>query len=247
MMEEQDYILFEDYLSGALSDEEKRKLEERLLHDDELRESLALYKEVSAYLDRTFGKADDTAAFREKVSDISEDYFLKNTDARKGIRRLRPWQMAVAASVLVILGIFFSRRIGVPAYEDYADYPQLSLVVRGDDHTLRKEAETAFNAGDYAKASVLFEDILEEDGTNTEISLYYAVSLVEQGRFKEADEVFAGLMTSRSVFRSEAMWYGALSKLKQKDYPGSAGILRKIPEDSDRYGEAQKLLKKLPK
>ncbi|MGS2739094.1 tetratricopeptide repeat protein [Sinomicrobium sp. M5D2P17] len=245
-MEEQDYILFEDYVSGTLSEEEKQKLEERLRYDDELKESLTLYKEASAYLDRTFGKLEDTETFRNKVSDISKEYFLKDMEPRKGLRKLKLWQIAVAASVLVILGIFFSRRISIPVYEDYADYPQLSLAMRGEGNTLLQQAETAFNAGDYEKASVLFEDILKADGTNAEISLYYAVSLVELGRYEEADTGFSALMDSRSVFRTEAMWYRALSKLKQKDYEACAGILEQVPEDTDRYAEAQKLLKRLP-
>ncbi|RNL84682.1 tetratricopeptide repeat protein [Sinomicrobium pectinilyticum] len=245
-MEEQDYILFEDYVSGTLSEEEKQKLEERLQYDDELKESFTVYKEASVYLDRTFGKTEDTEAFRDKISAISKEYFRKDTEPSKGIRKLRPWQIAVAASILVILGIFFFRRTGMPVYEDYADYPQLSLTVRGGENTLLKQAETAFNEGDYGKASVLFEDILKADRTNAEISFYYAVSLVELGRYEEADTGFSALMASRSVFRTEAIWYGALSKLRQKDYKASAGLLEQIPEGDDRYAQAQKLLKKLP-
>ncbi|SFW74697.1 Tetratricopeptide repeat-containing protein [Sinomicrobium oceani] len=244
-MEKQDYILFEDYLSGALSTSDRQKLEARLQSDKELNAWFETYREASAYLERTFGKAEDTAAFRDKVSGISEEYFRKQ-ERKPRVRKLLRWQIAVAASVLILLGIFLSRRMTVPSYEDYAIYPEISLVVRGEENAELYRAETAFNHKNYEEAARLFGEILREDPAHAEISLYYAIALVEQNRFGEADMVFAGLIGSRSVFRTEALWYGALSKLKQKDYEACRELLRKIPDSSANHTAAQKLLKRLP-
>lgn len=244
-MEERDYILFEAYLSGVISPEEKEKLKMRLEKDGELKASFELYKETSAHLENRFGKEKDTMAFREKVSGISEAYFRDAPGRKKGLRKLRPWQMVAAAGVLVILGIFLSRRMSVPSYDDYAGYPEISLAVRGESNTVLLQAETAFNNGDYGEAATLLGEIVKGGNTNPEIQLYRAISLVELNRFGEADAVLDRLMDSGSVIRYDAMWYAALSKLKQKDFSASADILERIPESADRYKRAQKLLKRL--
>lgn len=244
-MEERDYVLFESYLSGALSAEEREELETRLEKDGELKASFELYKETSAHLENRFGKEEDTAAFREKVSGISKAYFRDAPGRRKGLRKLRPWQMAAAAGVLIILGIFLSRRLSAPSYEDYANYPEISLAVRGGDNAVLLQAETAFNNGNYGEAAAMFGDILKEGDANPEILLYHAISLVELNRFEEADTTFGKLVASGSAIQYDAMWYGALSKLKQKDFSAGAEILEKIPEGADRYPDAQKLLKRI--
>src|SRR5690606_28766794 len=124
------------------------------------------------------------------------------------------WQFAVAASILLLLGIFISQNFTSPSYEDYAHYPQISLAVRGDSNAVLQQAEQAFNTGDYTEAAALFGSLPEEERKQPEIVLYHAISLVEQGEYERADGMFKTLFESTSAFKNDAMWYGGLSLLK---------------------------------
>ena len=53
------------------------------------------------------------------------------------------------------------------------------------------------------------------------------------------------LSNGSSAYKQKAIWYLALSKLKQNDDAVCLDILRTISEDSEDYKRAQKLINKL--
>lgn len=244
-MEDRDYILFEDYLTNSLSESERETFENRLREDKPFRESFELYRETSAFLEHKFSDKTEREAFKANLSKISSANSDKTKTPSKKIRLLHPWKLAVAASLLVVFGIFFSQWFTTPSYQDYADYPQISLTVRGDGNQIKVEAENAFNAQNYHKAIPLLKSLLEIEPENKEIRLYLAVSLVEVNAFAEADTLFGILLKERSAHLNEVRWYAALSKLKQKEYTETEALLRLIPEEAEEYPQALKLLKKL--
>ena len=156
------------------------------------------------------------------------------------------YKFAIAASVALLLGFFvFNQFSGEPNYSDFANYDQISLTVRGTSDALLNEAETAFNSKNYEQAEQLFNQILEEDSSNTEIQFYKSITLIETNQFSEADELLKGISEGNSIYKNKATWYLALSKLKQDNLEGCKNILKNIPEDAEDYKQAQKLLNKL--
>lgn len=244
-MEDRDNILFEDYISQSLGQSEKEAFEKRLEEDAEFREAYDLYKETSAFLEHKFLDTTERDAFKENLSKISRASSDDTKVTSKKIRLLHPWKLAVAASIVVIVGFFYAQWFTTPVYQDFADYPHISLTVRGDSSQLKAEAEKAFNTQNYKEAIPLFKTLLETEPENTEIQLYLAVALVEQDAFAEADTLFNELINEPSAYLNQARWYAALSKLKQQKFKESEAILRLIPQEAEEYPQAQKLLKKL--
>jgi len=244
-MEDRDYILFEDYISQYLSDSEREAFEKRLIEDDAFSKAFALYKETAAFLEHKFSDKTDRDAFKTNLSKISSSDSVKTKLPSEKIRFLHPWKLAVAASILVIVGFFYSQWLTTPVYQGFADYPQISLTVRGDSNKMKAEAENAFNSQNYKDAIPLFKTLQKSEPENTEIQLYLAVSLVEENAFGEADVLFDSILKEPSAYLNQARWYAALNKLKQKEYAETEAILHLIPQEAEEYPQAQILLKKL--
>lgn len=244
-MEDRDYILFEEYLSHSLSESERETFEKRLREDKPFQEAFELYKEMSAFLEHKFSDKPEREAFKANLSKISNAQLGSTKASSKKVKLLHPWKLAVAASIIVVVGFFYSQWFTTPVYNDYADYPQISLAVRGDTNQNAAQAENAFNSQNYREAIPLFKNLLESEPKNREIQLFLAVSLVEENAFAEADTLFDSLLKEPSAYLNQARWYAALSNLKQKEYDETEAILRLIPEEAEEYAQAQKLLKKL--
>ena len=248
-MEEQDYILFEDYLSGNLDENAINAFETRLETDKAFKQSFSIYKDISAHLEHEIGNEENATDFRANLDNISHNYFSKLNTQQEEVNVKKSsgfYKFAIAASVALLLGFFvFNQFSGEPNYSDFANYDQISLTVRGTSDALLNEAETAFNSKNFEEAEQLFNQILEEDSSNTEIQFYKSITLIETNQFSEADELLKGISEGNSIYKNKATWYLALSKLKQDNLEGCKNILKNIPEDAEDYKQAQKLLNKL--
>lgn len=243
-MKEQDYILFEDYLDGSLSATEKHEFERRLANDEKFLQSFLTYKELSAFLESKFEDQKPENKFKENLKNISDTYFNKPENKSRTIR-FKPWKYAIAASIVIIFGLFVIIDNSTPAYADYANFNDISLTVRGENDELLTKAEKAFNKRNYEEALQYFDQILVEDANYKEIQLYKSIALIETNQYEAADELLTGLSEGNSIFKHDAMWYLALSKLKQQEYGECKIILERIPEDAEVYKKVEKLLRKL--
>ena len=243
-MNEQDYILFENYLSETLSSTEKEIFEARLETDLKFNESFNTYKELSSFLTQKFENETVSATFQNNLKSISKTYFEKQ-EAPKKVISFKPWQYAMAASLLLLVGITMFSNFSNPAYEDFANYDSVSLTVRGDEDALLKTAENAFNTKDFIKADEAFKSLLVIDKDNAELKFYRAVANVELSKFEIADNLLIGLSKGQSAYKNKAIWYLALSNLKQDEFDDCLEILKTIPEDAEDYKKAQKLINKL--
>lgn len=244
-MEDRDYILFEDYLSDSPTESERETFEKRLKEDKAFREAFQLYSETSSFLEHKFSDKTEREAFKANLSKISNAQSGNTKTPTKKVKLLHPWKLAVAASIVVVVGFFYSLWFTTPVYSDFADYPQISLTVRGITNQNAAQAENAFNSQNYREAIPLLKNLLESEPENREIQLFLAVSLVEENAFAEAEALFDSLLKEPSAYLNQALWYAALGKLKQKEYDETEAILRLIPEEAEEYDQAQKLLKKL--
>jgi len=243
-MDDQNYILFENYLSGSLTEDEIASFENKLKNNTAFNTEFTTYKELSVFLEHKFQRKEDSTAFRQNLKRISNSYFEKLETPKKSIK-FKTWQYVIAASVVLFFGIQFFNSLVTPTYAKYANYDTISLTVRGSQNKLLTNAEEAFNSKNFVKAEVYFTQLLEADNNNSELKLYKAVSQIELNKYTEADEMLTTLSRGGSIYKNKAAWYLALSKLKQKDYKASIEVLKTIPKDADDYKNAQKLLKEL--
>ena len=240
-MNEERYILFDQYLQGELTDMEKETFENELRADAELATAFEAYKEVNFQLEQKFGVESDRKAFQENLSKNAR----KSTKKKKSkLRSLRPWYYSVAASVTILLGAWFLMQNSKPVFEDYNQYENAYFTERGDVNANMKLAQEAFNAKNYEEALPQFE-ILVKENPSPEIELYYGISLMELNRLKEAEIVFKEIQSGTSIYKNKASWNLAILKLKQFDYQGCEEILSTIPADYENFGQVVELLRKV--
>lgn len=243
-MKEQDYILFESYLSEALSKDEVTSFEARLKSEPEFNQAFNTYKELNSFLVHKFENEEASTEFQDNLMSISNSYFEKQ-EAPKKVVQFKPWQYAMAASVALLVGIFMFNNFSNPSFNDYNNYESISFTVRGANDDLLQTAQEAFNNRDFASAEVAFNQLIEEDDNNAELKLYRAISNIELNNFEMADNILKELSSRNSAFKNKATWYLALSKLKQENKDACLEILKTIQEEADDYKQAQKLIKKL--
>lgn len=242
-MEEQEYILIENYLAGMLSTEEEKAFENRLAKEPELKEKFETYQEFSKHLEHKFEHKNEREAYQKSIRQEADRHFDKNPKRpKKSIRK--PWRIGGAATFLILIGLYFYQEYTTPVFADYNQYSVVSFQGRGAENDMVKQAEDAFNSHNYTEAAGFFEQLLQDDD-NVEYKLYSAISLVEIDQFEKADQLYLEILKGDSVFKHEALWFGALSKLKQENEKAASQLLSQIPEETDRYRSAQKLYNKL--
>ncbi|TCK65059.1 hypothetical protein DFQ05_2271 [Winogradskyella wandonensis] len=247
-MKEENYIAFDIYLSQSLSQEDLLAFEEKLSTDDDFKEAFETYRELSGFLEHSLDDNHASKEFEKNLKSISQNYFKKEkkqTQPTKTSRTFRISQLAIAASVAVFLGLFIFNTFSDADYNDYSNHDAISLTVRGNTKDVITKAQKAFNNRDFEAAETYFTQILKTDTENIEVKLYKAISQIEQDKFKEADESLNEIAKGQSAYKYDALWYAALSKLKQNDDQACIGLLKKIPEDAEAYKKAQKLINKL--
>jgi len=246
-MNEQDYTYIEDYLSGHLDETEIILFEERLKTDKAFKDAFHVYKDLSAHLEYEIGYEQQRLDFKANLEHISQGYFdtLKTEQPKQKSKFFRWSQLAVAASVTLLVSIFAYNTLRQPSYSDYNSFEPISITVRSTEDELTTKAENAFNAKDFKTAEVLLGQLLKQDPENLELQLYRGVTLIETDQFQAADRLLMKLSETNSAFKNKVKWYWALSQLKQENYENCMSILKTISEDSEDYEQAQKLLKKL--
>ncbi len=243
-MNDQDYILFEGYISKTLAVEERVDFENRLISDEAFNQAFITYKDLNVFLEQKFENENASIAFKDNLDTISKAYFKTESKTTKGVH-FAPWKYAIAASVALLMGYFLFNNFSDPSYNDFSNHDSISLIERGTQVTAVKTAETSFNTKDYIAADIAFDALLQIDSTNAEYQFYKAIANIELDKFEEAEGLLHILKSGQSIFNQKAVWYLALSKLKQKDYEACIVILNTITEEAEDYKQAQKLLKKL--
>ena len=238
-MNEERYIVFDQYLQDELSAEEKIKFEKELSEDPELASAFEIFKELNLHLENKFGNADAFDTFKENLESISNAHFKAS---KPKVIVFKPWIYLVAASVAVLIGLFLFD--SNPNFEDFNQYENAYFTERGAVDGNLKQAEEAFNAKKYKTAIPFFEAVLKEKKI-PEIQYFYGISLLETNKIKDAEVVFNELKSGTSIYKNKAIWSLALSELKQKDYKSCKEILLTIPSDYEDYDQVQELLAEL--
>ncbi|MBC7641641.1 MAG: tetratricopeptide repeat protein, partial [Flavobacterium sp.] len=155
---------------------------------------------------------------------------------------LKPIYLAIAACFALVFGLMiFNNSKSDPTFTDYYQKENANFTERGDVIKILKQAQDAFNRDDYKLAASLFETILK-NYPRPEIEFFYGISLMQIDKFYESELVFNKIIQGNSIYKNNAIWNLALSKLKQKDFAACKEILLKIPKEYEDYSKVQDLL-----
>lgn len=240
-MQEELYIAFENYLNNEMTLEDKIDFENQLQSDETFKKQFELYKETTQFLELKF--SNETIDFKENLKSISASHFADSTQNKPKVISLQSKWFAIAAMLVVFIGVWYLNSNGNPSYSDFNQHENANFTERSEVNPELKVAQDYFNAKDFQKASESFAKI--ENLTNPEIQLYYAISLIEMDDYLKAKILLENISQGNSVYKEDAIWYLALSSLKQKKYEDSKKYLQQISEDSEKYSQAQKLLNDL--
>lgn len=240
-MQDQEYQIFEAFLSGDLNPAQLKAHHKRLEEDQDYKESFELYESLNQHLKDEFKNEKELAQFKNSVSSISKNYFKSREKPKFA------WvKMAIAASIIVAIGLYFIlSEVSKPQYQEIAQIPTIHLSERGVNTEIYLQAETAFNQEQYEKAIQLFDQILKEENQRHSISLYQAIAYMEMGQTGEARKIYEEIIRKENAFSEEALWYAALNELQEENYKACEVYLKKIKPSASRYKDAIDLLNRL--
>lgn len=245
-MNEQDFALINDYFNGLLSAEAATSVQARAATDPEFGREFELRRQMEEFPARDARRK----ALAERLSVVGAEFFRENDAERTVQTRMtakinrRRW-MAVAASLLLVASAVWFMRLSQPSYGRYAQHAPLSLTLRGTADEAATKAETDFNAHNYAGALAALDQLLAVQPDQVTARLYKGICLIELNRGAGAREVLEPVAGGTSALRADAIWYIALSYLKEKDNDNCRAALQRLREGDDHYETAQELLKKL--
>jgi hypothetical protein len=240
-MQDELYIIFERYLNHEMSDHENEAFQKRLVEDPNFFTDFDLYKETSTFVQHRFSNQRND--FKTNLKKISNNHFTATKSQKTRVIPFRPIFYAIAA----VLALFFGLQLfqNNPTFEEYNQFENAAIGERGDDLVENlKKAEKAFNDKKYKEAIPLLESVLKQTKTD-EVAYLYGIALLQENRIIEAEKVFYSLKKENGLYKENATWCLALTKLKEKNYPVCKALLLELSPESDYYEMSRKLLKDL--
>jgi tetratricopeptide (TPR) repeat protein len=238
-MREEDYIWIERWLDGDLSAEEKAAFEARMESDPEFRQAVALRQDMASVVDGQLKRE----AFQAQLESVGSKYFDTPSP-----RRPYAWiilLLAVVTALVLWWSGLFSPQSPQNLFQEYHQPPPIAWVSQGTQETLRSQAQTAFNQGDYSLALSHIDRLLTQNPTNPEYQWYRGICLLETGDLESALAIFSALAEGNTLLRPDAQWYLALTYLKMEHLEQCQEVLQEIPEESSYFEKARALNKRL--
>ena len=235
------------YLSGDLSSEESRALEEELSRDRELAE---VFEEVSAAYRLTGDqlRKRDEDLFRTRLREVMD---RSNSKSKTGSGKRGPrWLLLLplAASAAILLTILFLQNNPDQIYKAFF-YPMEDPVILAFSTETRGNYESAallFAKAEYQSVLELTFSQLTDDPTNQAALLFHLLAALELDL--EADALAkleeAELDTSQAIGQA-LTWYRTLALLKAGQKAEAEIILSTLLESPGSYATAAHKLQKM--
>jgi len=242
-MDEKDYIELNKYLAGELSEGEHNAFAERIKNEPELQKELAWQQETNAFLQRKKG----AEGLKKTFSTIENDFFKEEKAEAKVVNMGRKRWLGIVgiAAAAALLFFIFNPFASPDLYQQYSNPTAISLLDRSDVIANAREAETAFNAGDYQKAYAFLSAYLSENQDDIQALLAKGIAATEIGNYKEAEQILTNISKGKTMLKGEGQWYLALMYLKKGELEKAKAELRKIPIGNKRHEEASSLINDL--
>jgi len=248
-MDKLDLEAIEKYLERTLGQDELQAFEARLAYDQELQKEVNFQKDIQRSL-----LLKQRAQTKEllKGFDETEEVVIQPVIG-KPVRRFRIGNIAVAASFILLAAfaaVFTlnssknSKKLLATNYSPYENV--VHQITRSEgDQLLKDFAFNAYEAGNYATADSLLQQLYAEE-QDPSFLLYSSISQLELNNYDKAvKQLEEFVVNTDHPLYEVGNWYLALAHLGNRDKDASKTILKSIKEKDYKYENAQKLLKKL--
>lgn len=232
-MEEQDYILIEQYLQGDLTAAQRADFEARLAAEPTLADAFAERRLLNAHLQA----AGQEEALRGTLEQLGNKHFSVPEAKVRTLGGNRRWLYGVAVAAVIALAVLLGGPWLFPGgnnYEQFAQHAPLSLTERGASPQLAAQAEATFNAGQFRAAVPLLQEYLTVQADDERAQLALGISLLETDKDEEAIVIFERIAEGNSSLAPYGNWYLALAAVKRGDDANAIKYLDLIPA-TDTY------------
>ncbi len=230
MLENLDIV--DRYLEGSISEQERTAFEEKLLHDETLRQQV-----------------DDMKLMRAGIIRASRRVALENLKAlestlppveKKGLTLWTNLWLQAAAALVIGLITYALWPSSIHEQELLAThfevYPNVIMpTVRGEvpnDSTLKALAFRAYDQKQFEEAEQLFNRI---DNKDVNILFYLGNCYIATNQPDKALPLFEVVKNDYNVFDEQAEWYIAVSYLKLEEREKAKETLNKIAASESSY------------
>ncbi len=175
---------------------------------------------------------------------------------KQSVNKTTFWNpLRIAASIILLLGAslyFYSVNLSLNPEKLYASnyekYPNtVYSITRGEttDNTLERKAFEAYENNNTKIAIGYFEELRKKSGLDY-VEFYLAQTYLSNGDIQKALTIFEKIISEKTDFKTEALWYASLGHIKMKEEMNAMPYLEALIKDgSYKKTEAQKLLEKL--
>lgn len=249
----------EDYLSGKMTEEEKKKFELKMAQDESLAQLVATQKMVTRVL-----KDKKAIAFNSRLNNIrneSNETVKKNTSPVFSIRRI----ISIAASLLLLIGVSYflynassdSNVTVIALFELEPTFGKDELSVfktRGENEIETAEVDwskvlAVIKSGDIKLTNKKLNSFKIDNpdlAKNLSFDFYRGVANYQAGTFEDALLFFSNIETS-SRYYPDALWFSAGAYLKSGNSQKAKELLNQLIElnKGDKIHLAEKVVKDL--
>ena len=250
-MNEKDLDLIELFLAKQLTGSELNDFEHRLEQEPELMEALATRQKMDQFLNYKAGSAIQL----EQINSLNQEFFQTKKPTIENVTpsiTRRKWITVAAGIALIVASIFLLQYMLRPSIDDqqlyqrFAHHTSLDIVTKGTDNCPNADLlQSLYNSNQFEKALPYLNNCLSQVPNDLVLQLAKGICLMETSSYEEANSIFSQLSAGSSLLRIEGIWYHSLSYIKEGNRTAAINLLKTIPDRTDRYEEAQKLLKLL--
>ncbi|WP_298419855.1 hypothetical protein [uncultured Kordia sp.] len=256
------------YLNDEMNELERKRFEQKLANDEELKQELVLEKELREALHEDsdyniFQNNQNNEELTKLKTKLRSDEYQQLSNAIKNVgteyleeKTVKPrtnyYKYAMIAAVLILFcGIYFSQvNTSLDSYYDanvnWSELP--SFIEKGQQENLFSQGELAFRASNYEEAISKFSKIESSHESYVFSLQYLGASYDILNKNEEAIATFQKLSKSgNSNEHSKGYWYETLIYLKMNNKEKTIISLKNLTKKSKnyKYKEALKLLDEL--
>ena len=248
-MENQEEIqdMLDNYLLGKMDEKEKIEFLTKAENDPELLRELQISMAVHKGILYS-GTQDLKERLRKIETEIDMDRKNNRTPRIISMQRF----VSVAAILLVVCVpayfLFFNHHTGsTDLYSQYYAPYEANGISRGSNDRTESAIYEKYDDKQYASALQDFSQ-LAADSVSTQLMLIKGICELEINESGEAISEFDQIINSGDqIYSDQALWYAAMTSLKENKNDQAKQYLQKLVSDSsaDHYTEAKELLDKL--
>lgn len=257
------------YLNDEMDELERKRFEQKLENDEQLKKELTLEKELRDALNensdytlfsgnqqneelsalKTKLRSDEYQELSNTIKSVGKEY-LENEEAAKPRKNYYKY-ISIAAVLVLCFGIYFSQiKTSLDSYyEANVNWSELpSFTEKGQQEDLFSQGEIAFKASNYEEAIAKFTQIETTHELYVHSLQYLGASYDLLNKNDEAIATFqklASIGTTRE--HSKGNWYEALIHLKNNDKEKAIAALEKSAKNTRafKHKEAKKLIEEI--